>query len=162
MQNILLYSSLFSTETCQSPTTASIRITNSFCSREVNGAAVFFATLTTSSTLTTLEVFTSLRNWFQSGPALFFSGIPFEVDLECGLLIQEDPIFECPSNATSPSTGPILTTASIVIISFFTLLAVGLLIVIIALSVLYIRTRRKKKESPHPPAHFLRYEICKL
>ena len=156
MERILLYSSLISTETCLSISSISIAIINSFCSREVDGAAVFFGTVTTNSAAMTQDVVTALTRWYQSGPALILNGIPFEVDLDCGLVLQADPQVEC-SNITSTTPGILIHPTTIIIITFSTVGGLGLLTVVVLLSIMWIRTCHKKKKTPVPPAQFIRY-----
>lgn len=152
MENILLYSSLLSTKTCFNGSSISINITNSFCSKEVEGAVVFLGTLTTSGGLTTQETFHYLSDWYQSRPVLFFDRIPTLVDLNCGFLMQSDSSMECPADS-NPSTpdGPYAFLTAFLILFISGVVCLGLIIVSALLVILAIRKYRTKKQSRIQP-----------
>lgn len=163
LENILLSSSHFFTNTCLGDSSTSIAIVNTFCSDQVDGAVVFFGTLTTNSVSLTQEMFTALRNWVQTGPALLLNGIPFGVDLNCGLLLQSDPQFECQPNGTlaTPDVEPVVIPTTIIIIVFSTAVGLGLLVVVILFCVICIRKLYKKKGSGFRPTQFVRYGVSR-
>ena len=133
---MLMYTvSVFGT-VCHSVSSSSITITHSFCSSKVDGATVFSGTISTSDATQTQQLYTAMRNWYQSDPILFLNDTPYAVDLECDLLVPEDSQSECqiytPSTVpTTPSTGPSPDHTILTIIIIAT--AVGLLLVIIFL-----------------------------
>ena len=151
MENILLYSSLLSTITCFNGSSISIDITNSFCSKQVNGAVVFLGTLTTSGVLTTQETFNYLSDWYQSRPVLFFDGVPTVVDLDCGFLIQSESSMECPSDTSSLTPGGPYALLAFLILFVSSVAGLGLVVVSVLLVILSIRKYLKRKQSRLQP-----------
>ena len=152
LQRILSSSSSFSTKLCLNSSSYSIDITTSFCSSVVDGATVFFGKISTSDSSDTHQLIVGLEKWFYSSPALLLDGIPYILDLECGLVLQADTQFECGLISTPTLTPPVQwKTALIVYVCALGTIVVILISIVLMVAIIRIcwkvQSRKEKTAS---------------